>query len=159
VVLATDGVKSFAIFEYADLQWASVDPGTDSNSASESSTSGSGSGSGSGSEIELTPDTVLAQVGFSAGDGVRYYSLSGSGTDEVLELNSTSNVERAGVWIFRVDGSSVEPGGLFEFFIISFGEKFVNISNDCDYWLQGILYIEQVCCTGLSRDTQLLFKI
>jgi len=104
VVLATDGVTSFAIFEYADLQWASADSRPDS-------------GSESGSGAELNPNAYFAQVGFSAGDGMSYYTLSGSGTDEVLELNSTSNVERAGVWIFRVDGSSVEAGGVFESFI------------------------------------------
>ena len=68
---------------------------------------------------ELNPNAYFAQVGFSAGDGVRYYYLSGSGTDEVLELNSTSNVERAGVWIFRVDGSTVEPGGAFDSSVIN----------------------------------------
>ena len=123
MVLATDGDKSFAVFEYADLQWASADPRTDASSESasasgsgsgSSTTSGSGSGSGSGSVSETVSalDAVLAQVGFSAGDMVRYYALNGSGTDEVLGLNSSSNVDRAGVWIFRVDGSSVEPGGV-----------------------------------------------
>ena len=114
---------SFAIFQYADLQWASADPRTDISSAS-GSTSGSGSGSGSGrsisrsgSEIE-TLDVVLAQVGFSAGNGSTYYALNGSGTDGVLQLNSTSNVDRAGVWIFRVDGSTVEPGGVFDSSVI-----------------------------------------
>ena len=111
MVLATDGVKSFAIFEYADLQWTSADPRTDTSS---DGGSGSGSGSSSGSETMSALDADLAQVGFSAGDMVRYYALNGSGTDEVLGLNSSSNVDRAGVWIFRVDGSSVEPGGVFD---------------------------------------------
>ena len=119
MVLATDGDKSFAVFEYADLQWASADPRTDASSESASasgsgsgSSTTSGSGSGSVSETVSALDAVLAQVGFSAGDMVRYYALNGSGTDEVLGLNSSSNVDRAGVWIFRVDGSSVEPGGV-----------------------------------------------
>ena len=116
VVLATDGNKSFALFQYADLQWALADPRTDTSTATASGSGGgegtttvvSGSGSGSGSG-----DAVLAQVGFSAGDGMRYYVLNASGTYDVLRLNSTSNIDRPGLWIFRVDGPSVQRGGMF----------------------------------------------
>ena len=44
-----------------------------------------------------------AQVGFNAGDGVRFASVRGSLTDDILDIDSTSNVGRDGVWAFRVD--------------------------------------------------------
>ena len=115
-ILATNGTRSFALFQYADIQWALADPRTDTSTATASGSGGgegtttvvSGSGSGSGSG-----DAVLAQVGFSAGDGMRYYVLNASGTYDVLRLNSTSNIDRPGLWIFRVDGPSVQRGGMF----------------------------------------------
>ena len=122
VVLATNGNKSFTLFQYADLQWALADPRTDTSTSTASAygsgggqgtttvVSGSGSGSGSG-------NAVLAQVGFSAGDGMRYYKLNASGTDDVVRLNSTSNIDRPGLWIFRVDGPSVVRRGMF---VVSF---------------------------------------
>ena len=91
VVLATNGIKSFTLFQYADVQWALADPRTDT-STSTASTSGS------------------AQVGFSAGDGMRYYVLNAS---NVLRLNSTSNINKPGLWLFRVDGPSVVRRGMF----------------------------------------------
>lgn len=100
VVLATNGINSFTLFQYADIQWILADPRTDT-STSTTSTSGS------------------AQVGFSAGDGMRYYVLNAS---NVLRLNSTSNINKPGLWIFRVDGPSVVRRGMFvvSFFLVVF---------------------------------------
>ena len=84
------------ILLYADLQWATAD-----------SCSGSGSSSGSGNNEGCILDANPAQAGFSAGDGMRYFTVNGSGTDAVLSLNSTSNVGQPGVWIFQVDGDQV----------------------------------------------------
>ena len=82
--------------------------GSESGSGIESD-SGSGSGSGRRNENECA---VSAQVSFSAGNGIfRYYTLNGSGSEEALILNSTSNVNRPGVWIFQVDGDEVISGG------------------------------------------------
>ena len=88
------------ILQYADLQWATAD-----------TCSGSGSGGGSGNDEGCIPDANPAQAGFSAGDGLRYFALNGSGTDAVLSLNSTSNVGRPGVWVFQVDGVQVVSAG------------------------------------------------
>ena len=133
-VLATDGSGSFLIFLYADLQWALADSlssgfgsasgsGSDNGSRSASgsgSESGNGSGSGSGTvaasgsneSSEDIPDSLnLAQAGFNAGDGRRFFALPGSGSVDILELNSSSNVGRPGVWIFRVDEAEIIPGG------------------------------------------------
>ena len=86
------------ILLYGDLQWTAAE-------SCRGSGSGSGNESRSGSGNECSLDTVSAQVGFSAGNGsFRYYTLNGSGTDEVLKLNSTSNINRPGMWIFMLDG-------------------------------------------------------
>ena len=51
------------------------------------------------------------QVGFNAGDGSNYYSVPGSQTDQILSINSTSNVLVPGRWVFRIDGRAIEAGG------------------------------------------------
>ena len=89
VILATNGTRSFALFQYADIQWALADPRTDTSSSG---------------------DAVSSQAGFSAGDGMRYYVLNAS---NALLLNSTSNINKPGVWIFRVDGPSAIGGGMW----------------------------------------------
>ena len=81
--MITDETRSFVIFNYADgeIQWTTGDD------------SGGWNGLG-GTE---------AQVGFNAGDGVRYASVPGSQTPDIINIDTTSNVGIAGVWIFRVD--------------------------------------------------------
>ena len=51
------------------------------------------------------------QGGFNAGDGVRFFIIPGSRTNNILNLPSTSNVARGGQWMFRTDEASVEAGG------------------------------------------------
>ena len=48
---------------------------------------------------------------------MRYYALNAS---NVLRLNSTSNINKPGLWIFRVDGPSVVRRGMFvvSFFLV-----------------------------------------
>ena len=90
-VLATDGLLSFVIFLYADgeIQW----------------TTGEASGGTNGL------GGIPAQVGFDAGDGIRYFAVPGSQTDEIINIASTSNVGIPGMWIFRIDGQEVVAGG------------------------------------------------
>ena len=47
----------------------------------------------------------LWQAGYNAGDGLRFFNIPGSGTHEVLELPYTSNIERPGRWMYRVDST------------------------------------------------------
>ena len=51
------------------------------------------------------------QGGFNAGDGIRFFNIPGSRTNDILNLPSTSNVARPGQWMFRTDEASVEAGG------------------------------------------------
>ena len=89
--MATDGVSAFVIFLYADggIQW----------------TTGDASGGVDG--VGGTP----AQVGFNAGDGLRFATVPNSQTPEIINISSTSNVGIPGVWIFRVDQGEIIAGG------------------------------------------------
>ena len=51
--------------------------------------------------------------GFNAGDGTRFFVISSSRTNDILNLPSTSNVARDGQLprMFRTDEASVEAGG------------------------------------------------
>ena len=90
-MLVTDGMLSFAVFLYAEgeIQW----------------TSGDSSGGTTG--LGGTP----AQAGFNAGDGIRYYSLPTSQTDEIVDIDQNpGNTGVKGLWIFRVDRKKIESG-------------------------------------------------
>lgn len=85
----TDQVRSFAIFNYADgqIRWTTGD-------------ASGGRGGLGGTE---------AQVGFNAGDGIRYFNVPGSQTRDILNIDTTSNVGVAGLWVFRVDEEEMIP--------------------------------------------------
>ena len=84
--MATDGFSSYVIYYYADgeIQW----------------TTGDASGGMDG--LGGTP----AQVGFNAGDGIRFATVPA----EIINIAQTSNVDIPGVWIFQVD-ESIKPAG------------------------------------------------
>ena len=80
---------SFAIFLYVeDLQWTTGDV--------------NGGFNGLGGDE--------AQVGFDSGNG-SHFNLPVSGTPDVLSLDTTSNVNVSGVWVFRIDESSGVTNG------------------------------------------------
>eukprot|EP00057_Strongylocentrotus_purpuratus_P021273 XP_011675747.1 PREDICTED: sushi, nidogen and EGF-like domain-containing protein 1 [Strongylocentrotus purpuratus] len=87
-VMVTDGRYSFAIFNYGEINW----------------TTGGASGGDSGTGLGGTP----AQVGFNAGDGVTFYSVPGSRTAAVVNIETTSNIDVPGRWVFRTDNSNIE---------------------------------------------------
>ena len=47
--------------------------------------------------------TPAAQVGFNAGDGNRFFSVPGSQTNGIMNIDSTTNVNIPGVWTFQVN--------------------------------------------------------
>ena len=77
-VITTDGVKSFAIFLYNEMQWA----------------------------LEYDP-LFPARVGFSDGTSNKAYELPASGTQDILHTTAKSNVRRPGIWVFRIDGINI----------------------------------------------------
>uniref|UniRef100_A0AC34Q1U3 NIDO domain-containing protein n=1 Tax=Panagrolaimus sp. JU765 TaxID=591449 RepID=A0AC34Q1U3_9BILA len=86
--LGTNGVESFAIFYYNDIQWTT-------GSASEG-TDGLGG--------------IPAQIGFDSGDGQNRNMLNVSCTDEVINVADMSNVGLSGVFIFQIDSISIQTG-------------------------------------------------
>ena len=45
--------------------------------------------------------TTLA--GYNAGDGITYYMICESLSQDIIYISLTTNVEQPGVWVFRVD--------------------------------------------------------
>ncbi|XP_049629341.1 sushi, nidogen and EGF-like domain-containing protein 1 [Suncus etruscus] len=91
-VLLTDGNFSFTIFNYAAITWTT---GTHASSG--------GNATGLGG--------IAAQAGFNAGDGQRYFSIPGSRTANMADVEATTNVGVPGRWAFRIDGAQVHVGG------------------------------------------------
>lgn len=87
VVLATDGVSSYVIFRYGEIQWTTGDKS-------------GGSGGFGGSE---------AVVGFNAGDRINYISVIGSGMPEIVDIETQTNIMRPGVFMFRTDNPQIAP--------------------------------------------------
>lgn len=83
-VLITDGKLSFTIFNYESIAWTT---GTHASSG--------GNATGLGG--------IAAQAGFNAGDGQRYFSIPGSRTADMAEVETTTNVGVPGRWAFRID--------------------------------------------------------
>ena len=90
-VLATDGLRSFVLYLYADgeIQWTSGDSNHGINGIY----------------------GITAQVGFNAGDGIRRTAIPASYTNAIINVTQTSNVGIPGMWVFRVDGETVVIGG------------------------------------------------
>lgn len=81
VVIATNGLHSFTIFNYEKLTWPNQNI------------------------------FKRVQAGFNAGDGVNFYALNESFTDAVVNISEISNVGIKGKWIFRVDSANITLGG------------------------------------------------
>lgn len=83
--MGTDGVRSFVAYLYADgeIQWT----------------------------VSNDNLTVPAQVGFNAGDGIRFFAVPESRKLEIINIDTTSNVDIPGVWMFRVDQEDILNAG------------------------------------------------
>ncbi|XP_006893554.1 PREDICTED: sushi, nidogen and EGF-like domain-containing protein 1 [Elephantulus edwardii] len=92
IVLITDGKFSFTIFNYESITWT-----TGTHASSGGDTVGLGG--------------IAAQAGFNAGDGQRYFSIPGSRTVDMAEVETTTNVGVPGRWAFRIDDAQVRVGG------------------------------------------------
>uniref|UniRef100_A0A8C7GN26 Sushi, nidogen and EGF-like domains 1 n=1 Tax=Oncorhynchus kisutch TaxID=8019 RepID=A0A8C7GN26_ONCKI len=92
LVLITNGEVSFTIFQYHDITWT-----TGMHASSGGDLAGLGG--------------IAAQAGFNAGDGKRYFNIPGSRTDDMVDVEGTTNVGRPGRWVFRIDNAQVEVGG------------------------------------------------
>ncbi|KAJ7418322.1 Sushi, nidogen and EGF-like domain-containing protein 1 [Willisornis vidua] len=92
IVLITDGKLSFTIFNYESISWTT---------GMHASSGGDFAGLGG----------IAAQAGFNAGDGKRYFNIPGSRTDDIADVEMTTNVGIPGRWVFRIDDAQVQVGG------------------------------------------------
>ncbi|XP_063263862.1 sushi, nidogen and EGF-like domain-containing protein 1 isoform X6 [Prinia subflava] len=92
IVLITDGKLSFTIFNYESITWTT---------GMHASSGGDFAGLGG----------IAAQAGFNAGDGKRYFNIPGSRTDDIADVEMTTNVGIPGRWVFRIDDAQVQVGG------------------------------------------------
>ena len=49
---------------------------------------------------------IPAQVGFNSGDNTNYYEVPESRTSSIVNIETTSNVGVAGMWIFQVNNET-----------------------------------------------------
>ncbi|XP_077113493.1 alpha-tectorin-like [Ranitomeya variabilis] len=103
-VLTSDGYNYIAILNYGDIQW----------------TTGTASDGDAYTGLGGTP----AQAGFNSGDDTHYFNIPGSRTNEVLKIQSTSNVNYPGRWVFQVDDFKVPGGCIFQAKFAKEGEDF-----------------------------------
>ncbi|XP_071847181.1 sushi domain-containing protein 2-like isoform X2 [Apostichopus japonicus] len=102
-VLASDGLHSFALFNYEKIEW----------------TTGTASYGDKQTGSANTPNSVAAQVGFNAGDGINFFAVEGSRTQRVVNVTRLSNVGIPGRWMFRIDNADIESAGCEEIFALA----------------------------------------
>ncbi|XP_072026699.1 protein mesh-like [Amphiura filiformis] len=90
-VLVTNGRHSFVLYNYEMINW----------------TTGTASDGDSSTGLGGTP----AQAGFNAGDGIRFFSISGSRTSAIVDIETTTNIGTPGRWLFRVDTATIQNSG------------------------------------------------
>ena len=71
----------------------------------------SGASGAPGDPTGACPPLSPPQAGFNAGDGRRYFSIPGSRTADMVEVETTTNVGVPGRWAFRIDDAQVRVGG------------------------------------------------
>jgi len=85
-ILVHDNNWSIAIFNYGDIEW----------------TTGTASGGSSCTGLDGTP----AQIGFNDGRG-NYYSVPGSQTNDIINIEERTNVKSTGRFVFIVNGTAI----------------------------------------------------
>lgn len=93
VVLTSDGIQSFAIFNYHNITWTT------------------GTARSSGGDCFTGLGGVPAKAGFDAGDGKSFFTIPGSCEDDIVTVDERSNIGIPGKWIFRIDSSQVQTAG------------------------------------------------
>ncbi|XP_038668933.1 alpha-tectorin-like [Scyliorhinus canicula] len=124
-VLITNGPQSFIILNYGDIQW----------------TTGMGSGGSALTGLGGTP----AQAGFNSGGSTHYFSIPGSQTPEIVDIESTSNVQEPGRWVFRTDTFSVVGGCIYN-------GRFIR--QDDTFWTKNTCETKCKCVSNNSLECQ-----
>lgn len=67
---------------------------------------------------------LLCQAGFNAGDNINYYMIEISGPVGIIDIETRSNIDQQGTWVFRVDGVDIVDAACEKSGMISSGEQF-----------------------------------
>ena len=110
-ILASDGSHTFVIFNFNQLDYT----------------------------VGTANCYAHAQVGFNAGDGKRYYLVQSSNTNAIANVALlTSNVGKAGKWMFKIDGDDISSGcnmngwlNIYPRRMLYFGQDSIEISGPC----------------------------
>lgn len=120
-VLVSDGTKSFCMFNYGEISWS-----TGTASGGDPLT---GLGGTTAQVLQpVTEDTLASswafcthdkltspfapshfQSGFNGGDVGLFFNLPGSRSNDVVNIEQTTNVNTPGRWVFRVDTELIDP--------------------------------------------------
>ena len=99
-VLVSDGSLSFAIFIYGAIHWIAGD------------VKSGGSGSGElqeSNDFDIVTAATPALVGVNAGHNIQHFTVPESLTEDIININITSNIDVPGIWIFQVNGDVSIP--------------------------------------------------
>ncbi|KAL4608607.1 alpha-tectorin [Arapaima gigas] len=88
-VLVSDGISYFAMFNYGEIAWST--------------------GTASGGDPLTGLGGTTAQAGFNGGDISHFFNLPGSRSNEVVNIEQTTNVNQPGRWLFRIDTDQIDP--------------------------------------------------
>ncbi|XP_055082658.1 alpha-tectorin [Periophthalmus magnuspinnatus] len=88
-VLITDGAAFFSMFNYGEITWST--------------------GTASGGDPLTGLGGTTAQSGFNGGDIGHFFNLPGSRSNDVVNIEQTTNVNVPGRWVFRVDTELIDP--------------------------------------------------
>ncbi|XP_066570353.1 alpha-tectorin [Amia ocellicauda] len=88
-VIISNGVSFFAMFNYGDISWTT--------------------GTASGGDPLTGLGGTAAQSGFNGGDVNHFFNLPGSRSNEIVNIEQTTNVNQPGRWLFRIDGEQIDP--------------------------------------------------
>ncbi|CAJ0955151.1 unnamed protein product [Ranitomeya imitator] len=88
-LLISDGTSSFAMFNYEEITWTT--------------------GTASGGDPLTGLGGVMAQAGFNGGNSTNFFSVPGSRSPEVVNIEESTNVNIPGRWLFKIDGKEIDP--------------------------------------------------
>ncbi|KAL2094954.1 hypothetical protein ACEWY4_009673 [Coilia grayii] len=88
-ILISDGIVFLSMFNYGDIAWST--------------------GTASGGDPLTGLGGTTAQSGFNGGDVSHFFNLPGSRTNDVVNIEQTTNVNQPGRWFFRVDTDQIDP--------------------------------------------------
>ncbi|TKS83231.1 Alpha-tectorin Precursor [Collichthys lucidus] len=88
-VLISDGASSYCMFNYGEITWST--------------------GTASGGDPLTGLGGTTAQSGFNGGDLGHFFNLPGSRSNDVVNIEQTTNVNMPGRWFFRIDTELIDP--------------------------------------------------